>query len=162
MNSQCSADPPFDALQNWKHILCDDLPSLEMSAPINKHTSSNQLDYFDNCLSVFADSRGPCSRRSCRADSLCVESGDMAFCECEPSECGLHLNPVCGSDGATYKNHCLLRKAACIKEESIAVLDQGPCSKSLEPLFFTYPKKHPFDNSSMLIVFLGSKILRRL
>ncbi len=33
------------------------------------------------------DSNGPCTKRSCNHHSLCVESGDLAFCECP--ECTL-------------------------------------------------------------------------
>ena len=80
--------------------------------------------YRFNC---FSDSRGPCSRRYCNTNSYCVESGDLAYCECPT--CNLHYTPVCGSDGVTYSNECFLRKASCDKEEDIAVVNEGSCSK---------------------------------
>ena len=77
--------------------------------------------------SNFADSRGPCSRRYCNSNSYCVESGDLAYCECP--KCDLHFSPVCGSDGITYANECFLRKASCDKEEDIKIVAKGHCSK---------------------------------
>ena len=99
-----------------------------ISVPVLGHFTSGPHWYFLILCSVPTDSRGPCSRRSCRHNSLCVESADLAFCECN-SDCGLDFSPVCGSDGATYKNKCLMEEAACLKEEPIVVVEQGPCSK---------------------------------
>ena len=73
------------------------------------------------------DSNGPCSKRSCNHHSICVESGDLAFCECP--NCGEDYNPVCGGDGVTYDNECKLRRAACLKETDIPIVENAPCSK---------------------------------
>ena len=75
----------------------------------------------------FLDSNGPCSKRSCNHHSICVESGDLAFCECP--NCGEDYNPVCGGDGVTYDNECKLRRAACLKETDIPIVENAPCSK---------------------------------
>lgn len=77
--------------------------------------------YFGTC-----DSKGPCSKRSCNHNSLCVESGDLAFCECP--DCSEQYEPVCGSDGVTYDNECKLKRAACLKETDITVTERSSCS----------------------------------
>ncbi len=77
---------------------------------------------------LLADSNGPCTKRTCAHHSVCVESEDLAFCECP--ECPLHHDPVCGSDGVTYENECLLRRAACTQEtDRLVVVENGPCSE---------------------------------
>eukprot|EP00094_Tigriopus_californicus_P000322 TCALIF_00311-PA protein Name:"Similar to Agrn Agrin (Mus musculus)" AED:0.20 eAED:0.20 QI:0/0.36/0.34/0.86/1/1/23/48/1678 len=72
------------------------------------------------------DSNGPCSKRTCNHHSICVESEDLAFCECP--KCAEEYAPVCGSDGSTYHNVCKLQRAACQQETSIVVVEQGPCT----------------------------------
>lgn len=79
------------------------------------------IQYIGNC-----DSNGPCSKRTCNHHSICVESEDLAFCECP--KCAEEYAPVCGSDGSTYHNVCKLQRAACQQETSIVVVEQGPCS----------------------------------
>ena len=88
------------------------------------HFHFNTFVYF---LLFLLDSNGPCSKRSCNHHSICVESGDLAFCECP--NCGEDYNPVCGGDGVTYDNECKLRRAACLKETDIPIVENAPCSK---------------------------------
>ena len=78
-------------------------------------------------LLFLLDSNGPCSKRSCNHHSICVESGDLAFCECP--NCGEDYNPVCGGDGVTYDNECKLRRESCLKETDIPIVENAPCSK---------------------------------
>ena len=39
--------------------------------------------------------------------------------------------PVCGSDGVTYDNECLLQKTACEKNKEIKVVNNGSCQGML-------------------------------
>ena len=42
-------------------------------------------------------------------------------------KCTRIFKPVCGSDGVTYPNECLLNREKCMKEVSIDVVKTGPC-----------------------------------
>ena len=42
-------------------------------------------------------------------------------------KCNRDFKPVCGSDGRTYNNECLLNRAKCVKRIFIQVAKQGPC-----------------------------------
>ena len=44
-----------------------------------------------------------------------------------PAGCPKILAPVCGSDGKTYDNMCLLEVADCKSEVNITKVHDGPC-----------------------------------
>ena len=50
--------------------------------------------------------------------------------EC-PDVCHFAFSPVCGSDGKTYPNKCVLESNACKHGEDITIVRNGPCSKSV-------------------------------
>ena len=46
-----------------------------------------------------------------------------------PKGCPKILSPVCGSDGKTYSNECVLKMTACESGEDITKVHDGPCSE---------------------------------
>ena len=46
-----------------------------------------------------------------------------------PQACPKIYRPVCGSDGKTYPNECVLKVNACVNEENITVVHEGSCGK---------------------------------
>ena len=44
--------------------------------------------------------------------------------------CPRNFQPVCGSDGITYSNLCLLKHAACEQKKTIDVAKEGNCEST--------------------------------
>ena len=42
-------------------------------------------------------------------------------------KCGREFKPLCGSDGQTYNNECLLEVAKCSKNTDIQIIRRSPC-----------------------------------
>ncbi|EDO40383.1 predicted protein, partial [Nematostella vectensis] len=58
----------------------------------------------------------------------CVPSADGSghICEC-PRSCPSVNYPVCGDDGQTYDNECLLQLESCSRRRSITTVNYGSC-----------------------------------
>lgn len=84
-----------------------------------KHRHSN-LDAID-----------PCRQYDCPKGRQCFvnTTTGQAECMCRPS-CKNHVNPVCGSDGILYDNHCELHRAACLSGHHISIMHDVTCSRA--------------------------------
>ncbi|XP_017336940.1 tomoregulin-1b isoform X2 [Ictalurus punctatus] len=71
---------------------------------------------------------------SCKYGAECDEdSEDEDSCSCKIDCSGHNENPVCGTDGNSYNNPCLVREASCLKQEQIDVKHLGRCPGTADP-----------------------------
>ena len=74
----------------------------------------------------------------CEYYSFCkVMNNKSTACVCNQA-CPLNYEPVCGSDGRTYANECVMKSEACNNQKMIIVKHQGTCKRKLEELAMFY------------------------
>ncbi|KAK3740793.1 hypothetical protein QZH41_010082, partial [Actinostola sp. cb2023] len=73
--------------------------------------------------------KNPCRLVRCGYYAVCkVNKYNKAVCVCN-TVCTKIYKPVCGSDGKTYSNVCLMKAASCKQKKYIRVAYQGVCRK---------------------------------
>ncbi|XP_066956641.1 serine protease inhibitor dipetalogastin-like isoform X1 [Macrobrachium rosenbergii] len=89
---------------------------------INYVCGSNRITYVNDCELIVAQCKDPAVQKV--SDGQCAGFRNP---ECSAQNCERIANPVCGSDGRTYENMCVLRNRACV-DNSLLRLHDGPCS----------------------------------
>ena len=87
---------------------------------------------------------GPCDlAKDCKNNAACIGNFDGSVtCKCRTDdECPKDGDGVCGSDGQTYINKCLLDVAACANNKEIQQLHVGPCGEKHNTV--NYKRKFP-------------------
>ncbi|KAJ3595281.1 hypothetical protein NHX12_004585, partial [Muraenolepis orangiensis] len=64
---------------------------------------------------------------TCKYGAECDEDSEDVWCICNIDCSGHNENPVCGTDGNSFNNPCLVREASCMKQEQIDVKHLGRC-----------------------------------
>ncbi|CAB4028790.1 agrin-like isoform X1, partial [Paramuricea clavata] len=85
----------------------------------------------ETTVSPVTQTINPCHHQICSFHATCIVEQGFARCICPV--CSLTPAPVCGSDGVTYNNECLLKRAGCVSMTTITVARNGSCGATVQP-----------------------------
>eukprot|EP00795_Rhopilema_esculentum_P010946 gene10946-19781_t len=80
-----------------------------------------------------------CDDKSCDLGTKCVYDVPRAETKCvckEPLDCTSIFEPLCGSNGGTYNNKCLMKADSCRRNITIDVVAEGFCRPAFALLHF--------------------------
>ncbi len=83
-----------------------------------------------------------CDAVVCKNYAVCHKKDGKAVCEC-PEACPLIYKPVCGSDGRTYANECIMKSTSCLDDRVIKVSRKGTCGMYKTPFSRDWIKIYP-------------------
>ena len=87
----------------------------------------------------------PCDGVECPASQICqLDDHRNPICRCN-AVCNQDFKPVCGSDGKTYTNECILRVEGCKARRSLRIIHSGVCGRKT---FLYYIDSEPFEKPS--------------
>ena len=78
-----------------------------------------------------------CSTTQCTAEQKCVydvTTGPKCVCRLN-TDCSSLLNSLCGSDGRSYTNECIMKATGCREGRSIEKVKEGRCLPGLWTMF---------------------------
>ncbi|KAI1287382.1 Agrin [Halotydeus destructor] len=74
----------------------------------------------------------PCDGVDCPTNQVCqLDEARNPICRCN-AVCSLDFKPVCGYDGKSYTNECILRVEACKARKNLRILYNGECGSGRE------------------------------
>ena len=93
-------------------------------------------------MRVFWFSSDPCDSVVCstlRPYSVCmINEAEEGMCVCPRNQCPKTRDSVCGTDGQSYDNECLMKEASCLKNVTVEQASKGPCGGNNEFVLYFY------------------------
>ncbi|CAK1540067.1 unnamed protein product [Leptosia nina] len=124
----CRCGPPCDLIVQPGAAVCgsdykDYISECALRLESCRTRQQLSIAYRGECASA----QHPCESVKCGVREVCtLDAYGVAVCGCGP-DCEEIMRLVCGSDGKTYDNPCLLHRAACLENRDIRVAYMGGC-----------------------------------
>lgn len=102
----------------------------------------------------------PCAGVKCKEPKKCMaDSQGNAKCECpDERHCTMTVDTVCGSDGKTYLNECVMKAKACHKQMSVFVLMNGYCGEWIEFIKAKYFAKSAGQKLFLIVMKMATSL----
>ncbi|GFO16214.1 agrin-like [Plakobranchus ocellatus] len=93
----------------------------------------NEIYFSSTAVSCLCIGEAPCYLYFCPFGATCHvnQTSRRPVCVCEQT-CSRVFAPVCGNDGATYSNECMMDRMSCVRNRKIRLASHGKCPDNSE------------------------------